>query len=198
VGLSIEIEKLVPPGPGKAMPTTKTDHPLKLVLPPDVIQKRVAELASRIANDISGSDTVFLGILNGAFIFMSDLVRNLSVPVRMDFLRLASYGGDSQSSGAIELRKGPDIRLKDRTVVVVEDIVDTGLTMQWLRHFLENQGIRDLKIASLIDKPERRKVDIKVDYVGFEIPRGFLVGYGLDFAERYRQLPGIYEVEASD
>jgi hypoxanthine phosphoribosyltransferase len=83
-------------------------------------------------------------------------------------------------------------------VVVVEDIVDTGLTMQWLRHFLENQGIRDLKIASLIDKPERRKVDIKVDYVGFEIPRGFLVGYGLDFAERYRQLPGIYEVEASD
>ena len=171
------------------------EHPLKLVLSPDQIQKRVAEMAAEIARDLGATDTVLLGILNGAFIFMSDLVRNLSVPVRMDFLRLASYGGASQSSGNIQLRKSPELKLKNRTVVVVEDIVDTGLTLRWLKDYLGEKGVADLRIASLIDKPERRECDVKVDYVGFQIPKGFLVGYGLDYGERYRQLPGIYEIE---
>lgn len=171
------------------------EHPLKLVLSPDQIQKRVAELAVQIAKDVGSSDPVMLGILNGAFIFMSDLVRHMSVPVRMDFLRLASYGDSSHTSGSIQIRKTPEVRLKNRTVVVVEDIVDTGLTMRWLMDYLGEKGVSDLRIASLIDKPERRETDVKVDYVGFQIPSGFLVGYGLDYAERYRQLPGIYEIE---
>jgi hypoxanthine phosphoribosyltransferase len=174
------------------------EHPLKLVLSPDEIQKRVAELAARITEDVGASDPVFLGILNGAFIFMSDLVRNLTIPVRMDFLRLASYGQATHSSGRIQLRKSPELKLKNRTVVVVEDIVDTGLTLRWLMDYLGEKGVRDLRVASLIDKPERRETDVKVDYVGFEIPSGFLVGYGLDYAERYRQLPGIYEIEPAD
>jgi hypoxanthine phosphoribosyltransferase len=174
------------------------EHSLKLVLSPEQIQQRVAQLAADITKDMGAADPVFLGVLNGAFIFMSDLVRNLTIPVRMDFLRVASYGDASRSSGSIRLRKSPEVKLKGRSVVVVEDIVDTGLTMRWLMDYLEEQGVCDLRVASLIDKPERRETEVKVDYVGFQVPRGFLVGYGLDFAERYRQLPGIYEIEQAD
>jgi hypoxanthine phosphoribosyltransferase len=168
---------------------------LNPVLTPERIQARVSELAAEISRDFQGREVVFLGILKGAFIFMSDLARHMEVPVKVDFVRLASYGDSSQSSGRIQMTKTHELDLAGQTVVVVEDIVDTGLTLNWLVDHLRRQGPQDLKICALIDKPERRKAPIAVDYVGFQIPRGFLVGYGLDYNECYRCLPGIYEVK---
>lgn len=170
------------------------DTSLKLILTPEEIQARVAELAEEISREFQGKEIVFVGILKGAFIFMSDLVRQMKTPVKVDFIRLASYGDSSQSSGQIKMTKACEIDLRECSVVVVEDIVDTGLTLSWLMDNLRRQRPRDLKICALIDKPERRKIDIDVDYVGFRIPRGFLVGYGLDYNECYRCLPGVYEL----
>ncbi len=167
---------------------------LKLVLSPEEIQNRVAQLAARISQEFRGQDLVLLGVLKGAFIFMGDLARHLDLPVEMDFVRLASYGSATQSCGQITMTKDCEIDLAGRNVVVVEDIVDTGLTLKWLADNLRRRGAARVKLCSLIDKSERRQVELVLDYVGFNIPRGFLVGYGLDFDEKYRYLPGVYEL----
>lgn len=167
---------------------------LHLILSPEQIQERVAELGRQISGDYHGKDLLLIGILKGAFIFLSDLARHMDLPVQVDFVRLASYGDSCTSSGNIEMTKCVELPLKGRSVLVVEDIVDTGLTLQWFLNYLRDQGAAEVKTCALIDKPERRDSELAIDYVGFKIPQGFLVGYGLDYNEHYRYLPGVYEL----
>jgi hypoxanthine phosphoribosyltransferase len=165
------------------------------VLKPEEIQARVAELAKEISQELKDQKVVLLGVLKGAFLFLADLARKMEIPVSVDFLRVSSYGGDSKSSGKITLTKTCEFDLTGATAIVVEDIVDTGLTLTWLVDYLKARGCRQVKTCSLVDKPERREIDLNIDYVGFKIPEGFLVGYGMDYDEQYRQLPGIYELK---
>lgn len=158
------------------------------------IQKRVKELARTISEDYRKEDLILIGVLKGAFVFLSDLARNLSIPVKLDFVRLASYGSQSQSQGEIRLTKSIEIPIKDKHVLVVEDIVDSGLTLKFLLEFLKKENPQSVRICALIDKSERREVVVPVDYIGFSIPKGFIVGYGLDYDEQYRHLPGLYHL----
>lgn len=159
------------------------------------IQSRVDALAAQINADYRNKDLLLVGVLKGAFIFLADLVRRLDTPAEVDFIRIASYGSSMQSCGRIALSKDLECSIEGREVLVIEDIVDTGITMLWLVRHLESRNPRTVRICALIDKYERRKVDVPVHYTGFRIPSGFVVGYGLDFAEKYRGLQGIYEVE---
>lgn len=168
--------------------------PIKLVFSPDVIQRRVRAIAAQVAEDYADTEPVVLGVLKGCFIFMSDLVRRLDLPLEIDFVRLSSYGASDTSSGTVEMSTPPSLPLEGRPVLVVEDIVDTGLTLSWLREYLMSLGPSSVRFCVLVDKAERREVDFDADYVGFHVPNGFLVGYGLDYDERYRFLPGIYEI----
>lgn len=170
------------------------EHPLEEVLSPAAISDRVRELGAQISAEM-GDEPVLLGVLKGACIFLSDLARAMTVPVLVDFVRLASYGADTYSSGVITMSKPPELNLKGRSVLIVEDIVDTGRTVSWLLDHLQDLGARQVKVCAFIDKPERREVPLAIDYVGFNVPQGFLVGYGLDYNERYRQLAGVYEVK---
>jgi len=169
---------------------------MSVVLTPGQIQARVRQLGGQISSDL-GDQPVLVGVLNGAFVFLGDLARAMTVPVQVDFLRVASYGSGSVSSGRIHMTKAPELDLKGRAVVLVEDIVDTGRTVTWLKQHMANLGPSLVKVCALIDKPERREVELDIDYVGFNVPQGFLVGYGLDFNEQYRYLPGVYELKIS-
>ena len=156
------------------------------------IQKRVKELADQISNDYSGRELIIVGILKGAFIFMADLIREISIPCRVDFARLASYGAGSDSSGKVVMAKDIETSIKGRDVLIVEDILDTGLTMQYYVAWMKERNPNSLKICVFLDKRKRRKVSFEADYVGFTIEDGFVVGYGLDFNEQYRFSPDIY------
>lgn len=156
------------------------------------IHARVRELGRQITQDYQDRQLVLLGVLNGAFIFTADLCRAIDLDLTIDFIRVTSYGASTVSSGEIRLLKEPSIALADKDILLVEDIVDTGTTMAWLRDHFRSSPAASVRICSLIDKKERRTVPVEVDYVGFELDRGFLVGYGLDCAERYRNLPAIY------
>ncbi|MFO8241024.1 MAG: hypoxanthine phosphoribosyltransferase [Dissulfuribacterales bacterium] len=164
------------------------------VLSSETIKTRVCELGEQISRDYHGRPLVLVGILNGAFIFVADLVRNIRNPLRIDFVRLASYGSQAESSGRISITKDIELDIKDTDVLVVEDIVDTGYTLKYLKEVLKLHNPASVRICCLIDKKERRKVAVEVDYVGFDIPSGFLVGYGLDFNENYRHLPAVYHL----
>lgn len=168
---------------------------LKLVISKEEITKKVKELAQKIEKDFFNEPVIFIGTLKGAFVFLADLVRHLEkLEVKIDFVRVRSYGLSDKSSEKVELTKDLEIDVKDKNVIIVEDIVDTGLTLKFLYEHVKNLNPKSLKICAFISKKERRKVEIPIDYVGFEIEKGFLVGYGLDFAEKYRHLPQIYEV----
>lgn len=171
------------------------EHTIEPVLTPEQIQERVAALANQLDQELKGSEPILLGVLNGAFVFMSDLVRKMSLPVQVDFCRVASYGASTESCGQITLSKDCELDLRGRVVLVVEDIVDTGLTVNWLLRHLRARGPNKLKLCSFIDKPERRETQVDLDYVGFTVPRGFLVGYGLDYNQQYRNLPGVGELK---
>jgi hypoxanthine phosphoribosyltransferase len=158
------------------------------------IQKKIKELAGTISRDYKNEELVLVGVLKGAFVFMSDLVRNLTIPVKLDFVRLASYGNQSKSKGKIHLTKSIELPIRDKHILVVEDIIDTGLTMKFLLDFLNKENPRSIRVCALIDKTERREVPLMVDYVGFSIPKGFIIGYGLDFDEQHRHLPGLYHL----
>ena len=158
------------------------------------IKKRVLELALEIEKDYKGKKPLFIGILKGAFIFLADLVRFIDMDLEIDFLAVSSYGKFTESTGEVEILKDIRIPIKDRHVIIVEDIVDTGLTLKYIKDLLLSRGPKSLKICALLDKKERRKVDIDADYVGFTVPDRFLVGYGLDMAEKYRNLPYIKEL----
>jgi hypoxanthine phosphoribosyltransferase len=156
------------------------------------IQQKVGHLARQVSRDYAGKEVLLVGVLKGAFIFMADLARRMTVPVKMDFVRLASYGSGTRSSGRIRLTKDLEMSVRGKDVLVVEDIIDTGISLQTLYRRLRARSPKSLKVVALLDKPKRREVEFQPDYLGFKIDDHFVVGYGLDCAEEYRHLPGIY------
>lgn len=167
------------------------EHLSEVLFDQKQIERRVREMGDEISRDYAGKKPLFVGILKGACMFLADLIRSVHLPVALDFIALASYGSATESSGQVQLLKDLESSIEDQDVVLVEDIVDTGLTLTYLMHNLKSRNPRSLKIAALLSKPSRRVVDVKVDYVGFEIPDKFVVGYGLDFAQNYRNLPYV-------
>jgi len=168
---------------------------LRLLLSEEEIAQRVKELGRQISETYQGRPLVLLGILKGAFVFLADLMRAIELPeVEVDFVRLKSYGFSDTSSGEVQITKDVELPLRGKEVLVVEDIVDTGYTLAFLKEHLRTHEPASIRFCCFIDKEERRKVPLQLDFVGFKIPRGFLVGYGLDYAEHYRHLPAVYEV----
>ena len=166
----------------------------KIVLPPDRIQARVSELGKKISEDLRGQSPIVVGILKGACIFMADLVRAMEVPVEIDFAQISSYGDETRTTGRIKVLKDISTPIAGRHVLVVEDIIDTGRTLHYYLNELQLRNPASLRLAALINKPERQEYTPNIDYLGFTIDSGFLVGYGLDFAGMWRDLPGVYEV----
>jgi hypoxanthine phosphoribosyltransferase len=167
----------------------------ELCISKEEIQHRVEALAKRISSDYAGKEPVLVGILNGAVFFFADLMRAINIPTKMDFVRAASYGSKMESSGKIRLTKDIEMPIEGKPVILVEDIVDSGLTLSYLLELFEQRGASSLKICALIDKLERKEKDVFVDYCGFRIEEGFLVGYGLDCNEEYRYFPEIYRLK---
>ena len=163
----------------------------KVLIEEDAVAARVAELGSEISNDYAGKDLLLVGVLKGAVFFMADLMRELSIPCEVDFMAISSYGASTDSSGVVRILKDLDINIEGRDVLVVEDIIDSGLTLSYLIRNLESRNPSSLEICALLTKPERREIDVHVRYTGFEIPNEFVIGYGLDFGERYRNLPYV-------
>ena len=171
---------------------------MKVLLTADQIQARVRELGAEIERDYPDGDEIHLvGVLKGGFMFMADLVRSMSARVTLDFIAVSSYGKSTRSTGEVRMVKDVDASLEGRHVIIVEDIVDTGLTLTYLQDILRARGPLSLKTACLLSKPSRRQVEVTVDYVGFTIADRFVVGYGLDYAEKYRNLPYIGVLEES-
>jgi len=164
---------------------------MKVLLSADEIQVRVAEMGLEIARDYAGREPHLICVLKGACPFLSDLSRQIDLPLTLDYMAVSSYGAATKSSGEVKLIKDLDQGLEGREVLVIEDIVDTGLTLNYLLNLLRNRGPRSLKVAALLSKPSRRLVPVQVDYTGFTIEDKFVVGYGLDYNERYRNLPNI-------
>lgn len=167
----------------------------KLVISEEQLRRRIAELGAEISRDYAGKDLVMVGVLNGAFIFLADLARAVDVPLEIDFLRVASYGNAASSAGEVRFSKDVDRPMAGKHVLLVEDIVDTGITLAWLEEHCRNHRAASVRVCVLIDKPERRERTIKVDYCGFVVESGFLVGYGLDHAEQHRHYPAIYALD---
>jgi hypoxanthine phosphoribosyltransferase len=161
----------------------------------DDVQRRVAELGEQISRDYAGRSLLLIGVLKGAVFFLSDLMRFIDIPVEVDFMAVASYGSATDSSGVVRILKDLDAAIEGRDVLIVEDIVDSGLTLQYLMRNLGSRNPATLEVCALLTKPERRKVDLPTRYVGFEIPNRFVVGYGLDYAERHRNLPFVAVLE---
>jgi hypoxanthine phosphoribosyltransferase len=167
----------------------------KILVGAEDLNRRVGELAEEINRDYAGRDLLLIGVLKGAVFFVSDLMRRLTIPVEVDFMAVASYGSATRSSGVVRILKDLDAVIEGRDVLIVEDIVDSGLTLQYLLRNLAGRHPASLEVCALLIKPERRKVDLKTRYVGFEIPDEFAIGYGLDHAERYRNLPYVAALE---
>jgi hypoxanthine phosphoribosyltransferase len=157
----------------------------------DALADRIAELGDEISEDYAGRDLLLVGVLKGAVFFMADLMRHVRVPCEVDFMAISSYGAATDSSGVVRILKDLDINIRDRHVLVVEDIIDSGLTLSYLVRNLSAREPASLEICALLTKPARREIEVPVRYVGFEIPNRFVIGYGLDFAERYRNLPYV-------
>lgn len=170
-------------------------YQLAPLISPEDLERRLDDMAAIINNDYEGKSLLLIGILKGSFIFLADLARRLKVPVEIDFVRLASYGENTETSGTIQITKDIELPVEGRDVLLVEDIVDTGMTMTWYLDKLRSYSPASIKICALIDKYERRKANVPIDYVCISLEKGFVVGYGLDFSERHRNLPGIYEVQ---
>ncbi len=173
-------------------------HRLNLLLTAEEIASTVKSLADQISQDYAGRELILVCVLRGAFIFLSDLIRHLKIPVKVDFVRLASYGTGTKTSGLVEITKDIETPIEEKEVLIIEDIVDSGRTLQFLKERLELSHPRSVKICTLLDKKARREVKIEADYVGKEIENVFVVGYGIDFNERYRNLPDIYYVIPSE
>jgi hypoxanthine phosphoribosyltransferase len=163
----------------------------EILVDKDALRTRVAELGAEVSADYQGRDLLLIGVLKGAVFFMADLMRHLTIPCEVDFMAISSYGDSTDSSGIVRILKDLDINIEGRDVLVVEDIIDSGLTLSYLMRNLESREPATLEICALLTKPARRQIDVPVRYVGFEIPDAFVVGYGLDFAERYRNLPYV-------
>jgi len=170
---------------------TEDDAIGEILVPAEDLAARVLELAVEVSRDYEGKDLVLIGVLKGAVFFLSDLMRALTVPCEVDFMAVASYGSATKSSGVVRILKDLDAVIEGRDVLIVEDIVDSGLTLQYLLRNLAGRNPRSLEVCALLIKPERRKVNLETRYVGFEIPNEFAIGYGLDHDERYRNLPFV-------
>jgi hypoxanthine phosphoribosyltransferase len=157
----------------------------------ETLQNRIAELGAEVTADYRGRDPLLIGVLKGAVFFMADLMRHVEVPCEVDFMAISSYGAGVDSSGVVRILKDLDMSIEGRNVLIVEDIIDSGLTLSYLIRMLEAREPGSLEVCALMTKPERREIDVPVRYVGFEIPNRFVVGYGLDFAQRYRNLPYV-------
>jgi hypoxanthine phosphoribosyltransferase len=171
---------------------------LKVLLTREQIAKKVAEIGERITRDFEGESLLLIGVLKGATIFLADLAREIKLDVSFDFIAVSSYGNSKQQSGEVKLMKDIDQSVESKNIILVEDILDTGLTLTYLKNLLLGHQPKAVKIAALLDKVSRRTEPIHGDYVGFEIPDEFVVGYGLDFAERYRNLPEVCILETDD
>jgi hypothetical protein len=156
------------------------------------VENRIKELAKQIEKDYAGEELYCVGLLKGSVVFLSDLVKEINSPVIIDFMSVSSYGSETVSSGDVKILKDTDLDLRGKHVLIVEDIIDTGLTLEHvIRYFKESKGVKTLKTCTLLSKPERRKVNIDIDYVGFDVPDKFVIGYGLDYDQKYRNLPYI-------
>ena len=167
----------------------------KILIPHSEIEARVAILAETISRDYEGKEPILIGVLKGVVFFFADLMMKMSIPSKMDFIRAASYGSGSTSSGVIRILKDVELTLQGEDIIVVEDIVDTGLTLDQMIRHLQVKEPASIRICALIDKRERRTTEVRIDYLGFEVPAGFLIGYGLDYDEKYRYLPDICVLE---
>lgn len=167
----------------------------KIMISQEQLQEKVTELARKIEEDYAGCNLIVVGILKGACVFVSDLIRKINLPLTLDFMAVSSYGMSTESSGVVRILKDLDMDITDMDVLIVEDIIDSGLTLNYLRDYLGARHVRSLKICTLLDKPARRKTDVVADYVGFTIEDRFIVGYGIDCKEQYRNLPYIAAVE---
>lgn len=168
----------------------------KILLTREELEAKVAQMAETISQDYQGRNLLIVCILKGAFVFCADLVRQLTIPITMDFMAVSSYGDATKSSGAVMILKDLESNIEDKDVLIVEDIVDTGLTLKYLLENLKSRNPLSVRVCTLLDKPDRRKVDVPVDYNGFTIPDAFVVGYGLDYNEHYRHLPDICVLKA--
>jgi hypoxanthine phosphoribosyltransferase len=174
---------------GKLIINGETFVPL---LSAEQIQARVKELGEQISEDYKGKVPVFIGVLNGAFIFMSDLLKNVDIECEIDFFKLSSYGDSKISTGNVRLLKELDCDVNDRDIIIVEDIVDTGLSIKYIEELFSKHTPKSMKVVSLLVKPGSLKYDVKIDYIGFKIPSQFVIGYGLDYQQKYRNLSSIY------
>jgi hypoxanthine phosphoribosyltransferase len=163
---------------------------IEVLIPESRIQARIAELGAQISADYEGQTVVLVGVLKGSFMFMADLCRQITVPVRLDFIGTKSYEGTT-TTGQVQLTKDLDRAIEDEHVVIVEDIIDTGLTLSYLKHLFTQRSPASLKVAAILDKPSRRRVQVEGDYVGFTIEDKFVIGYGLDYDQRYRNLKDV-------
>ena len=164
---------------------------LRVLLSEDEIREKVRELGGKITADYKNSNLMLVTVLKGAVVFLADLMRQIDVPAEIDFMVVSSYGSGVKSSGVVKIVKDLDVPLAGKDILIVEDILDSGLTLSYIKELLESRGPRSIRIATLLDKPSRRKVDLQADYIGFSVPDEFVIGYGLDYDENYRNLPYI-------
>jgi len=163
----------------------------EVILKEEEVVSKIKELADRISKDYEGKNLLVVGILKGSVIFASDLIKNITIPCEIDFMAVSSYGNSSETSGVVRILKDLDHSIEGKDIIIVEDIIDSGVTLDYLIRYLEARNVNSVKIAALLSKPARRKVEINVEYLGFEVPDEFIVGYGLDYSEKYRNLPYV-------
>jgi len=163
----------------------------KILVTKEAIREKVQELGKRISEDYKGKDLILIGVLKGGFMFLADLMREITIPVDMDLISVTSYGNSTESSGVVRIIKDTDVNIENKHVLIVEDLVDTGLTLNHLKQLFNTRGPKSVKICTAFDKPSRRKVKIDIDYQGIVVPDEFIVGYGLDYAGKYRNLPFV-------
>ena len=179
------------------MNDNRKEDVLGVLLSEDEIREKVRELGGKITADYKNSNLMLVTVLKGAVVFLADLMRQIDVPAEIDFMVVSSYGSGVKSSGVVKIVKDLDVPLAGKDILIVEDILDSGLTLSYIKELLESRGPRSIRIATLLDKPSRRKVDLQADYIGFSVPDELVIGYGLDYDEKYRNLPyiGFVEIE---
>lgn len=163
----------------------------KILISETEIKDRVKQLGEQISKDYEGKNPVIICILRGGIVFLSDLMRSISTHVQLDFMSLSSYGNSTKSSGVVQIKKDIDVDISNRDVIIVEDIVDSGLTLNYLNEYFKHHNSSSIRICTLLDKPNAHKIDLAIDYIGFEVGNEFVVGYGLDYAQKYRNIPYI-------
>ncbi len=184
--------------PSAHMPSEFSNPNLEILFSQERIQERIKELGAEITRDYAGRNPLLIGVLKGACFFLSDLLRAIDTRLSIEFMAISSYGSSTRTSGEVRIMKDLDVPIEGRDILVVEDIVDTGLTLTYLLENLKSRGAASVKLAALLDKHDRREKEVPIDYLGFQIPDYFVVGYGLDYAERYRNLPFIAVLKDPD